>query len=236
MKELSILIPVYNEEKTVAQVMRTVGNACPEAQIIYIDDGSHDSSLEILKQNAREQDLVLTKPNGGKGSAIRMGLEHSTGKYSVIQDADLEYEPSEMLLLLKEAKEKNVKVVFGSRFMQKNPRAYLIFLMGNKVLSLIISILFFKRITDSYTCYKLLDTNLFKSLNLKSNGFEMEAEICAKCLKLKEEILEVPISYNPRTIEEGKKINWKDAVKGILMMLKIRVGISASTHSSSRET
>lgn len=112
--------------------------------------------------------------------------------------------------------------VFGSRFMQRNPNIYKRFLIGNKVLTAWMNLLFFASVSDSYTCYKLLPTDLFRSLNLQSNGFEMEAEICAKCLRRRINIREVPISYSPRTIEEGKKIGWRDAVKGLNMMARIR--------------
>jgi glycosyltransferase involved in cell wall biosynthesis len=220
--QLSIIVPVYNEEKTVVSVMKKIANVLPESHIIYVDDGSKDNSLPLLQQHAREQDLVLTKPNGGKGSAIRKGLTCAQGKYTVIQDADLEYDPAEIQLLLREAIDNNRDIVFGSRFLTTNPNIYKRFLIGNKVLSAIISILFFKRITDSYTCYKLLRTELFRSLDIQSNGFEMEAEICSKCLKRDIDIKEIPISYRPRTIEEGKKIRFSDAWKGLLMMLKIR--------------
>jgi dolichol-phosphate mannosyltransferase len=222
-QDLSIIVPVYNEERTLAPIMEAISAACPNAHIIYVDDGSKDQSLEILKEHAKPNDLVLTKPNGGKGSAIRMGLEHATGTWTVIQDADLEYDPKEILMLLEKAKAEPGTVIFGSRFFHgKTPHIYWRFLLGNKTMTLLMNILFFSHLTDTYTCYKLLPTEIFKSLNLQSRGFELEAEITAKCLKKRIKIIEIPISYHPRSIEEGKKINWKDAVKGALMMLKIR--------------
>jgi dolichol-phosphate mannosyltransferase len=196
--------------------------ACPHAQIVYVDDGSRDDSLTILQQHARPTDKVIHKENGGKGSAIRMGLLHCTGTYTVIQDADLEYDPEEIASLLKEAEAHPGSAIFGSRFLKENPNIYKRFLIGNKVLSAWMSILFGRRITDSYTCYKLLPTEVFRSLVITSNGFEMEAEICARCLRRNIPVRELPITYHPRTIEEGKKINWKDAVKGLLMMLRVR--------------
>jgi glycosyltransferase involved in cell wall biosynthesis len=223
---LSILIPVYNEERTLAEMMRELSTHCPEAELIYINDGSKDRSAEILKENARPEDIVISKPNGGKGSAIREGLRHATGQFTTIQDADLEYHPSQIATLLAEAERSNGEVcVFGSRFLTANPNRYKRYLLGNKTVTAVLNILFFSRLTDSYTCRKLLPTVLFQSLNLQSSGFEMEAEICAKCLRRGIPIIELPISYQPRSIEEGKKINWKDAVKGVLMMLRIRVGL-----------
>jgi glycosyltransferase involved in cell wall biosynthesis len=221
---LTVLVPVYNEDRTLESVMRTIAEKCPDAQVVYVDDGSKDRSLEILKANARPQDTVLTKPNGGKGSAIRKGLEACEGEYTVIQDADLEYDPAQIQALFAKAQENPGTAVFGSRFLQKNPNIYKRFLFGNKVLTLCMNILFGSRLTDSYTCYKLLPTDAFRALNLTSNGFELEAEICGKCIRKGLKIIELPITYKPRTIEEGKKINWKDAVKGLWMMVKVRFG------------
>lgn len=222
-ENLSIIVPVYNEARTLATIMQAISSACPDAQLIYVNDGSKDASLAILKENARPNDIVLTKENGGKGSAIRMGLESATGAYTVIQDADLEYDPREIHQLLEAAQKTPGTAVFGSRFFHgKTPHIYWRFLMGNKTMTALMNILFFTHLTDTYTCYKLLPTDVFKNLHLRSNGFELEAEITARCLRRHISIIEIPISYHPRSIEEGKKINWKDAVKGALMMLKVR--------------
>lgn len=219
---LTIIVPVYNEERTLATVMAALGAKCPEAQIIYVDDGSKDGSLAILQSGIRSGDLVLHKENGGKGSAIRTGLEQATSRFTVIQDADLEYDPAEIKLLLDAAQSHPACAIFGSRFLRKNPNIYKRFLLGNKVLTLILNILYGARLTDSYTCYKLLPTELFRSLKLEARGFELEAEICAKCLLKKIPVVEIPISYKPRTIAEGKKINAGDAWKGVKMMLRLR--------------
>lgn len=220
--ELSIIVPVYNEERTLVTIMQALSKECSDAQIIYVDDGSKDASFSILRKHARSIDIVLTKENGGKGSAIRKGLEQAQGQWTVIQDADLEYDPREILLLLEKAKLHPGSAVFGSRFLKKNPNVYKRFLIGNKVVTAWINLLFFAGISDSYTCYKLLPTDIFRSLNLTARGFELEAEICAKCLKRGIKIHEIPISYKPRTIAEGKKINWKDAWRGIKMMWAVR--------------
>ncbi len=217
-------MPVYNEERTLQTIMQEIVERCPNADIIYVDDGSKDSSLAILKAYARPQDVVLTKPNGGKGSAIRKGLEIAHGTYTVIQDADLEYDPAEINVLLKTAKEHPGHAVFGSRFLKENPRIYRRFLWGNKTLTFVMNVLFGSRLTDSYTCFKLLPTEAFRDLGLMSNGFELEAEICGKALQKGIPILEVPITYHPRTVEEGKKITWQDAAKGLWMMLMVRLG------------
>ncbi len=140
----------------------------------------------------------------------------------MIQDADLEYDPKEILTLLKEAQAHPKSIVFGSRFLTKNPNIYSLYLLGNKTLTAIVNILFGGHLTDSYTCYKLFPTDVLRSLPLAARGFELEAELSAYPLKLGHEIRECAITYKPRTFEEGKKINGKDAVKGILTMLKIK--------------
>jgi glycosyltransferase involved in cell wall biosynthesis len=226
---LSIIVPVYNEERTLLEIMHALAAKCPDAQMVYVDDGSKDRSLEILHANARPHDIVLTKPNGGKGSAICLGLTRTTGDFTVIQDADLEYDPAQIAMLVDEAMKHQGSAVFGSRFLQSNPNIYKIFLLGNKFLTWFFNLLYGTKLTDSYTCYKLLPTHLFQSLNLTSRGFELEAEICAKCAKKGIPIRELPISYRPRTIEEGKKINWKDAWKGVSKMVGLRIRIKENT-------
>lgn len=218
-------MPVYNEERTLQTIMQEIVERCPNADVVYVDDGSKDNSLAILKANARPQDIVLTKPNGGKGSAIRQGLEIAHGAYTVIQDADLEYDPAELNELLKTAKQHPGHAVFGSRFLKENPRIYRRFLWGNKTLTFVMNMLFSARLTDSYTCFKLLPTEAFRGLGLTSNGFELEAEICGKALQKGISIIEIPITYHPRTVEEGKKITWQDAAKGLWMMLMVRLGM-----------
>ena len=231
MPKLSIIVPVFNEEKTVASVMDALAGMFPHEQIIYVNDGSRDQSLEIMKSHARPfdasqgkpQDLVLTKENGGKGSAVREGLKHAEGMYCTIQDADLEYDPAEIKTLLAYAEAHPGSVVFGSRFLKPNPNLYPLYLFGNKVLTWFLDLLFSARLTDSYTCYKLFPTEILKSLPLKARGFELEAELTCYPLKKRIPIVELPITYHPRTFEEGKKIGWKDALKGLWTMLKIRL-------------
>lgn len=194
----------------------------PDAQIIYIDDGSRDASLSILHAHTRPQDIVLTKENGGKGSAIRLGIEKATGEYCVIQDADLEYDPREIHQLFTTAQAHPGCAVFGSRFLRKNPNIYPLYLLGNKVLTTTLNLLFWSSLTDAYTCYKLFPTHLLRTFPLRAYGFELEAELTAYPLRFGARIIECPISYQPRTFEEGKKINWKDAVRGIMTFLRIR--------------
>lgn len=223
---LAIIVPVYNEERTLEAIIPRIQAACGgDTSIIFVDDGSRDRSLGILRRLARSQDQVITKPNGGKGDAIRTGLTQVKSPFVVIQDADTEYDPAEIAALLEAALAAPGSVVFGSRFLKPNPCLYRRFLWGNKALSAALSLLFFKRVTDAYTCYKLLPTDLLRSLSLTSNGFEMEAEISAKCLQRGIQIIELPITYRPRSLAEGKKIAFRDAWKGLLMMLKVRLGL-----------
>ena len=219
---LTIVVPVYNEERTLGEIMRRIVATNPEAQILYVDDGSKDGSLAILGKNARAQDLVLTKENGGKGSAIRFAIPHAKGKFIVIQDADLEYDPKEIRTLLAEAERHSGCAVFGSRFLTPNPNLYKRYLLGNKTVTFFVNFLFGGSLSDSYTCYKLFPTDLLRTFPLRANGFEIEAEFCAHTLKKKIPIREVPIHYAPRSLAEGKKIRFADALKGIATMVKIR--------------
>ena len=222
--KLSIIIPVFNEKNTITAVVRVVKNVALEKEIIIVDDASTDGSVEILKVISREPGIKVLyhEKNMGKGSAIKTALPHITGDLVIIQDSDLEYDPNEYPELIEPIIENKADVVYGSRFLKPNKRIYLRFYLGNKLLSFCISMLFGKKITDSYTCYKLFKTEIFKGLKLTSSGFEMEAEITSKLLKSRYRLVEIPINYHPRSIKEGKKICWKDAVKGLFSMLKYR--------------
>jgi glycosyltransferase involved in cell wall biosynthesis len=219
---LTVIVPVFNEERTLTTIMHAIVHACPHAQIVYVDDGSSDGSLAILRSQCRPHDVVLTKSNGGKGSAVLMGLKEAKGEYSVIQDADLEYDPQEIPLLLQRAQKETGCAVFGSRFLRPNPNLYKRYLWGNKVLTACVNLLFRSHLTDSYTCYKLLPTQIFRSLDLHARGFEFEAELCAQTVCAGVPIHEIPISYHPRRIADGKKINWKDAIRGLATLFRIR--------------
>jgi glycosyltransferase involved in cell wall biosynthesis len=206
MPSLNVLVPVYNEARTLERVMDALTVALPESRIIYVNDGSTDGTKDILEKKKRPQDTVIARADAD---------------YCVIQDADLEYDPAEIKDLLKAAGSGN-GIVFGSRFLRPNANIYPLYLLGNKTLTFILNCLFCGRLTDSYTCYKLFPTKVLQSLPLKADGFELEAELAALPLKMGYGVTEVPVSYHPRTFEEGKKIGARDAVKGILTMLRIR--------------
>jgi glycosyltransferase involved in cell wall biosynthesis len=219
---LSVIVPIYNEAHTLRTIMQKLHEVFRgDAQLVFVDDGSTDDSRRILQEEARSGDLVLTKKNGGKGSAVRLGLTRATAPLTIIQDADLEYEPRDILTLLRFAEEHPDAIVFGSRFLKENPNIYKRNLIGNKLLTLILNLLFRGHLTDSYTCYKLFPTEILRSFPLQARGFELEAELSAWPLKRGFHIHELPISYTPRSLEEGKKIRAGDAWRGLLTMRKI---------------
>ncbi|NIM02561.1 glycosyltransferase [bacterium] len=223
--KLSVIMPVFNEESTILKIIDRVRKVDIDKQIVIVDDGSIDRTREIL-ENLSDEDIkvIYHAENRGKGSAIRTAIPYLEGEVTVIQDADLEYDPQEYHKLVRPIIDGKASIVYGSRFLQFNKPIYLRYLLGNKFLTWLINILYCSRITDSYTCYKAFETGVLKNLTLGAKRFEFEAEVTIKLLKKGYEIREVPISYSPRTLREGKKINWKDALSGILTILKYRLG------------
>ncbi len=223
---VSLIMPVYNEKNTIEKVIEKVVSLSPK-EIVLVDDGSTDGTREILKKlqitNYKLQ-IIYHEKNQGKGAAIRTALKYVTGEIVAIQDADLEYNPEEIGELAVPIIEGKASVVYGSRFLQKPIKnVYKRYKLGNWFLSKLISVLCGQKITDSYTCYKVFKTDVIKEINLISKRFEIEAEITVKLLKKGIKILELPIDYNPRRIEEGKKIGWLDAVKGILTIIRYSI-------------
>ncbi|MDH5661912.1 MAG: glycosyltransferase family 2 protein [Elusimicrobiota bacterium] len=221
--KLSVIMPVFNEESTILKIVDRVKKVNIDKQIVIVDDGSIDKTREILEKLSDENIKVIyhTK-NQGKGSAIRTAIPYLEGEVTVIQDADLEYDPEEYHKLTRPMLEGKAKIVYGSRFLQFNKPIYLRYFLGNKFLTWLINILYSSRITDSYTCYKAFETGVLKNLTLRAKRFEFEAEVTVKLLRKGYQIHEIPISYSPRTLKEGKKINWRDAVSGILTIFKYR--------------
>jgi len=224
--KLSIIIPALNEEKTILEVLgRVKMQELPgwEKEIILIDDGSEDMTGEIA---GREDSVKLVRHGfcRGKGAAVASGLKEASGDFVLIQDADLEYDPADWPLLLQKIESGESRVVFGSRNLNPGRRGYASYVLGVWLLTKLANILFGARLTDIYTCYKIVPLALAREIGVSSAGFEMEAEITAKILKRGIGIEEVPISYRPRKFSEGKKIRWRDGVRGAATLFRCRFG------------
>ena len=221
---LSVIIPCYNEINTIEEVINKVKNTSIKSkQIIIIDDFSTDGTREFLNSLKDESiKVVLQNRNQGKGAAIAKGINFATGDISIIQDADLEYDPNEYEKLIKPILSNKADVVFGSRFQGAEPHRVVYFWhrVGNGLLTLLSNIMTDINLTDMETCYKAFRTEIIKSINIREKRFGFEPEITAKVAKMKCRIYEVGISYFGRTYEEGKKIGWKDGVRAIWCILK----------------
>lgn len=225
---LSIIIPVYNEERWVKKSLENVTNVkFPiDAEFIVVDDGSTDGSLRIINEfgKGRKNFTVVEKVHGGKGSALRAGIKKTKGDIITFHDADTEYDPRDLKHLLEELlKSGKGTAVYGSRFMKKQtnwaiPAHYI----GNRFLSLFVTMLYLKKIDDMETCYKMFYAEALDGIEMESSGFDIEPEITTKFLNKGLKIKEVPISYMPRTFEEGKKINYRDGVKALATIIKCR--------------
>lgn len=228
-RKLSIIIPVFNEEKTLNQIVEKVNKVNFgrfKTELIMVNDSSTDKSgqvMDILAKKFNNIRVFHASVNMGKGASIRSGLKHVTGEYITIQDADLEYNPEDIKKLLDYLLKNKADVVYGSRFLgKKNVFRTASHYWGNKFLSLLTSLLYGKRISDMETCYKLMKREVAKKLSLKSNKFDIEPEITAKILRQNIKILEHPISYDSRSFAEGKKISWIDGIPAVWTLIKYR--------------
>ena len=226
---LSIIIPAYNEEATIYEILEKIcAVELPvEKEIIIINDGSRDRTDEkceaFMKAHPSVRILYHFQSNQGKGAALRQGISRATGQWTIIQDADLEYDPQDYLPLLEWMMSHNGLVVYGSRFLNKaNKHSYFSFYMGGRLVSFVTNLLYGQNLTDEPTCYKFFDTRFLQSIPLQCKGFEFCPEVTAKVCKRGIKIHEIPIQYYPRSIQEGKKINWKDGLQAIWTLIKYR--------------
>lgn len=220
--KLSVIVPAFNEEKTVAQILKKLAKIQAVSEIIVVDDGSTDNTWQAIQQLKLKKIKAYQKLNGGKGSAVRYGLTKVTGDYVMIQDADLEYDPEDIPVLVEAAKKDRIEVVYGSRFLGAHSNLLFWHRAGNFFLNFLLNLLYNTTLSDMETCYKLMPTELMKSLELKADKFDLEPEITCKILKKDINIFEVPVTYVGRSFEEGKKITWKDGVSALITIVRLK--------------
>jgi dolichol-phosphate hexosyltransferase len=221
---LSILIPVHNEARTLARLLDAV-EARPEAtELVIVDDGSTDATAEILaaRDFGKPTRVVRHERNRGKGAAIRTAIANATCEYALVQDADLEYDPTDYPLLLAPLERPGVRVVYGTRTFSSHTAYSYWFVVGNRAVNLWNNVLFNTYLSDLETGYKLLPLDLWRDLDLQANGFDLEPEITAKLLRRGHRIFEVPISYAARSREEGKKLVWTDGLRAVWTLARLR--------------
>ena len=229
MIDLTIIIPVYNEIKTIEKLLKKVLSINIKKQLIIVDDCSNDGTNKILiKYSKKINKLIVHKKNKGKGSAIRSAQKYVKGKYVAIQDADLEYNPVDLLKIIKFLKKNKLNIAYGSRVLNKNKYentqnfTHLIRILGNVFLTKASNIINKQNLTDAHTCYKIFRSDVFRKIKLQENGFAFCPEITTKIAKKKYKIREIPISYKGRTYSQGKKINSFDGLIALYCLLKYR--------------
>jgi glycosyltransferase involved in cell wall biosynthesis len=224
--KLSIIVPAYNEAGTIEASLRRALDAELEIdrEVLVINDGSTDATAEIVAGMDDPRLRLIEQPeNMGKGAALRRGFAEASGDLVVVHDADLEYDPRDWRRMLEPLQEGAADVVYGSRFTGERRNMMFWHWMGNRFLSLVTNVLYNTTISDMETCYKMIDTNLIRSVRLEANRFDIEPEITSKLLRSGCRIYEVPIRYTGREIHEGKKISWRDGIPALLTLLKFRV-------------
>jgi len=227
---LSVIIPVYNEEQTIDEVIDRVAAVdvgAIEKEIVIANDGSTDRTRGIIDARRWPEGMPVhvhhSPINLGKGAAVRLGLAFATGDILLVQDADLELDPNEYGLLLQPLLDGRADVVYGSRFLKRTDRVPLKTRTANRFLTLLTNVLFGGRLTDMETAYKVMRRSALDGIRLRTVGFDIEPELTARLLRAGRRIVEVPISYNPRRIDEGKKMRWIDGVDAIYTLLKCRL-------------
>jgi glycosyltransferase involved in cell wall biosynthesis len=221
---LSVVMPAFNERETIDEIIRRVLAVPVRIELIVVDDCSTDGTRDILKTLQAEMGfkLVLQPQNGGKGSALRAGFAQVTGDIVVIQDADLEYSPEEYPELIELICAGRADVVYGSRFLGRHRVFLFTHYLGNKLLTFITNVLYNTILSDMETCFKVMRVEVLRSFTLQSNGFGIEPELTAKIFKRRYRVYEIPITYDGRSYEEGKKITWRDGLVALWVLLKYR--------------
>jgi len=221
---LSVVMPVYNEKDTIEQIIPRVLAVPIRTELIVVDDGSTDGTRDLLTALNQKYPfkLIFQPQNGGKGAALRRGFQEVRGDLVVIQDADLEYSPEEFPDLIELICQGRADVVYGSRFIGRHRVFMFTHYAGNRLLTLITNILYNTMLTDMETCYKVMRTEVLRAFTLDSNGFGIEPELTAKIFKRNYRVYEVPITYDGRGYEEGKKITWRDGVVALWVLIKYR--------------
>jgi len=228
MSDLSILMPVFNERETVRNAVEQVlATSYPvdDVELVIVDDGSTDGTAELLAELARDPRVTLTSHphNAGKGAAVRTALQHASGEYAAIMDADLEYDPADIAMLLDPILDGKAEVVYGTRGFESHSAFSFWYVIGNKGVTLAANLLFNSYLGDIMTCHKVMRTEIFRSLELKSRGFDIEPEITGKLLARGERIYEVPIRYRARGRAEGKKLTALDGLRVLRTLVECRL-------------
>jgi len=222
MKKISVVIPVYNEKETINKILDKIESLPIDKEIVIVDNCSTDGTQDILKKlEGKGIKVKYHSVNKGKGTSVREGIAESRGEFVVIQDADLEYDPADFLKLIKPLEANTADIVLGARFICGHS-GLMAHRLGNHFLTWLLNTLFCSKLNDYATCYKMARKSTFDELNLKANSFDIEVEIVCKALKNNLRIVEVPISYFPRSYAEGKKIRWFDGLDAIKSILKYR--------------
>ena len=223
--KLSVVLPVYNEKNTIRQIVDLIEAVPVDKELLIVDDGSTDGTREIIQNffsSRKDIRVILHDKNKGKGAAVRTGIAAAEGDVIIIQDADLEYNPSDYAKLLPVLSSEGVGAAYGSRFLGRHAVTTPWHRFVNFFLTALTNTLYGSRLTDMETCYKMIRTPLLKQLALESSGFEVEVELTAKLLLAGEKIVEVPIAYKGRSFHEGKKIGWRDGLKGVSALFRYR--------------
>jgi glycosyltransferase involved in cell wall biosynthesis len=224
-RSLSVLIPVHNEERTLERVLDAVERRPEVSEIVLVNDGSTDATRQILEARTFSvpAQVIHHERNRGKGNAIRTAIQAATSDLALIQDADLEYDPSDYPLLMAPFARPGVTVVYGTRSFTSHTAYSFWFVIGNRLVNLWNNVLYNTYLSDLETGFKVMSLETWRSLDLRSDGFELEPEITAKLVRQGHRIYEVPISYTARSREEGKKLTWKDGLKAIWTLTRLRV-------------